>query len=90
MNMTKSDKRLMKEWVKERDEVAKTYDVEKFKLFFRKWQIKGIYDKQMKLPADNVIAISLRKMVYHMTSATEEQKREAEAWLLLHGSDTSI
>lgn len=88
--MTKSDKRLMKEWVKERDEVAKTYDVEKFKLFFRKWQIKGIYDKQMKLPSDNVIAISLRKMVYHMTSATEEEKKEAEAWLLDHGSSTSI
>lgn len=88
--MTKSDKRLMKEWVKERDEVVKTYDVEKFKQFFRKWQIKGIYNKRTKLPADNVIEISLRKMVYHMTSATEEEKKEAKAWLLDHGSSTSI
>lgn len=80
----------MSEWLKERDEVVKTYDIEKFKQFFRKWQVKGIYDRKMPLPADEVIEISLRKMVYHMTSATEEQKKEAEAWLIAHGSSTSI
>lgn len=88
--MTKSDKRLMAEWLKERDEVVKTYDIEKFKQFFRKWQVKGIYDRTMPLPADDVIELSLHKMVYHMTSSTEQEKKDAELWLIMHGSSTEI
>jgi len=77
-----------KKWIKERDEIVKTYDVEKFKDFYKKWSKKGLYT--LKLPADNIIEISMRKMVYHMTSATEEQKKEAEKWLKEHGSSTEL
>ena len=82
--------RTMQRWIKERDEVALSYDVEKFKAFFRKWQLLGVYSKGMKLPADNVIEITMRKMVYHMAKSTQEQKKEAEKWLIEHGSSTSL
>lgn len=78
----------MKKWLKERDKIAKTYDVKKFKDFYRKWSKKGLYT--LRLPADNVIEISMRKMVYHMTSATEDEKKEAEQWLLDRGYTTEL
>lgn len=82
--------KMLGEWLEERDRVVKKYDVEEFKLFFKKWQGKGMYDKRMPLPSDEVIEISMRKMVYHMTSATEQEKKEAEAWLIAHGSSTNM
>ena len=75
-------------WIKERDRIAKTYDVEKFKDSYRKWSKKGLYT--LRLPADNVIEISMRKMVYHMTSSTEDEKNEAKKWLEDHGSSTDL
>lgn len=74
----------IKQWMKERDAVAKTYDVELFKVFYEKWKKKGIYS--MKLPPDNVIEISMRKMVCNMKSSTDEQKEEAMEWLEAHGN----
>lgn len=76
---------LVKKWVKERDKVVKTYDVNQFKNFFRKWQNKGIYDKSMPLPADETIELAMRKMVCHMANATDTEKKEAEQWLYQHG-----
>ena len=81
-------RKAIKEWIKERDEVAKTYDVDLFKAFYAKWQARGLYN--MKLPPDKVIEVSLRKMVCNMASATEEEKQEAEKWLLEHGSSPSL
>lgn len=82
--------KVLKQWLKERDEVVKTYDIDAFKSFWHKWQEKGVYDRYMPLPPDKVIEISMRKMVYHMTSATEEEKRDAEQWLHKHGSSTEM
>ena len=78
------------EWKIERDAVTKTYDLEKFKDFVKKWQKFGMYDPRIPLPPDKVIEISMRKMVYHMTSSTEEEKKEAEQWLIEHGSSTNL
>lgn len=83
-------KKLFKKWMVERDKVVKTYDVYAFKEFFKKWQKLGVYEKSMPLPPDYVIEISLRKMVYHMTSATETERKEAEEWLYAHGSSPDI
>ena len=82
--------KIFNEWIKERDKVVKTYDIDAFKAFWHKWQAKGVYDKQMSLPSDNVIEISMRKMVYHMTSATSAEKKEAEEWLYEHGSSPTL
>lgn len=76
------------DWLKERDEVVKTYDVNKFKDFYNKWKSMGLYN--LPLPTDSVIEISMRKMVYHMTSSTNIEKEEAKKWLIEHGSSTDM
>lgn len=77
-------------WLKERDEAAKSYDIEKFKKFYLKWQKIGMYSKNMPLPNDKVLEISMRKMVCHMNSSTAEEKAEAEKWLTDHGCTTGV
>lgn len=75
---------LMKQFVKERDKAIRSLDVETFKRFYKKWYYMGYY--RLPLPADNVIEISMRKMLCEIQSATEEEKKEAEKWLIDHGS----
>ena len=82
-----SQKELNK-WKRERDKAVKSYDVEKFKKFYRKWEKRGLYN--IELPPDDILEISLRKMVFHMQDATDEEKAEAEVWLLEHGCDTKL
>lgn len=83
---------LTRQFVKERDEAVKTAirtdDLRVFRRFYARWKAKGFY--QIGLPSDEVIEISLRKMLYHMTSATAEEKAMAERWLIAHGSSTKI
>lgn len=82
------DRKMMKLWIEERDKVVKTYDVKAFKEFYYKWKRRGLYT--LDLPADDVIEISLRKMVCMMKSATDEEKAEAEKWLIEHGSSPEV
>lgn len=82
-----------KEWIKlfekERDEAIRTLDVEKFKEFYLRWEKRGLYT--VGLPQnDRVIEISMRKMLYHIKSATKEEKLEARKWLHEHGCTTSL
>lgn len=44
----------------------------------------------MKLPKDEVIEISMRKMVCNMASSTDEEKEEAMQWLEEHGSSPNM
>lgn len=71
------------EWLKERDEVTLSLDIDKFKAFYRKWQKKGIYD--MELPSDEVIEISMRKCVCAMAKPPADKLAEARAWLSERG-----
>lgn len=82
------NKNLTKQWIKERDEAAKSYDVEKFKAFYRKYSRLGIYN--YILPPDEVIEITMRKMVCNITSATKEEVAEARAWLHIRGYTEDI
>lgn len=86
----KLNDKILNEWLSERDKVVKTYDIDAFKAFWHKWQDKGIYDKWMPLPSDEVIEISMRKMVFNMSSATETEKKEAESWLSQRGYSTGL
>lgn len=79
---------IMHRWVKERDKAVKTMDIQKFKAFYYKWKRLGIY--QMDLPEDNVIEISMRKMILAMASATEKEKEAARQWLLERGYSDEI
>ena len=75
-------------WIKERDEAIRTLDVEEFKKFYEKWTKRGFY--RNGLPSDEVIEISLRKMLYHLGNATAEEKAKAEKWLTDRGYDTNM
>lgn len=75
-------------WLKERDEAIRTLDVERFKEFYLKWQARGFY--KMPIPSDEVVELSLRKMLYHLGNATEQGKAYAEKWLYDHGSSPQL
>ena len=79
---------IMHRWVKERDKVVKTMDIQKFKAFYYKWKRLGIY--QMDLPDDNVLEISMRKMILAIKSATEKEKEDAMQWLRDRGYSDEI
>ena len=85
MEYAKVDAKLVALWTKERDEVVKTYDVEKFRNFYRKYQILGVYPAEFNLPKDESIQITMHKMVYHMRYATPKEKADAAKWLKDHG-----
>lgn len=84
-----ANKKLIKQWRKERDEAVLSFDLEKFKAFYRKYQALGVYEKG-KMPSDEVMEISMRKMAMQITSATLDQKIEASEWLLSRGYDLEI
>ena len=79
---------MMHRWVKERDKVVKTLDVQKFKTFYYKWKRRGVY--QLDLPDDDVIEISMRKMILAMASSTEKEKEAARQWLFERGYSDEI
>ena len=85
LNISRYDEVLNARWQKERDEVVKTYDVEKFRNFYRKYQILGVYPAEFNLPKDESIQITMHKMVYHMRYATPKEKADAAKWLKDHG-----
>lgn len=81
-------KELMQEWILERNVVIRSLDVEKFKAFWKKWSARGFY--RNGLPDDEVIEISLYKMLYNLESATEEEKNKAKEWLESRGFDVFL
>lgn len=81
-------KELMQEWILERNVVIRSLDVEKFKAFWKKWSARGFY--RNGLPDDEVIEISLYKMLYTLESATEEEKNKAKEWLESRGFDVFL
>ncbi|MEE3484547.1 MAG: hypothetical protein VZQ98_09540 [Bacteroidales bacterium] len=83
-------KELMQEWILERNVVIRSLDVEKFKAFWKKWSARGFYRNGLPLPDDEVIEISLYKMLYNLESATEEEKNKAKEWLESRGFDVFL
>lgn len=81
---------LVKQWVKERDEAAQSFDVEKFKAFHEKWAKLGIYDKRIKLPPDSVIEITMRKMTCNIQNPNPKKLEEARQWLEDRGYTAEI
>ena len=77
------------QWLKERDEAIYSFDIEKFKAFYRKWQKRGIYD-DTPLPSDAVIEISMRKMCCGLANPREDKLAEARAWLSERGYSWTI
>ena len=82
------------QYAKERDAatiaVVEGASLDVFKAFIAKWQAKGAYSPYFKLPPDNVLEISVRKMVIHETNAPESTKQKAAKWLIERGYDLLI
>lgn len=83
-----SDVYELSQWVKERDEAIYTFDVDTFKEFYRKWQKRGVYTEP--LPSDEVIEITMRKMVCCLAKPKKDKLEEARAWLSEHGYSWTI
>ena len=72
------------EWVKERDSVVLTHDIQKFKEFYGKWKRRGIYI--LSLPEnDLVVRASMEKAILMMKNPPEKDKQQAVEWLVSHG-----
>lgn len=72
-----------KMWRKERDEACLSFDLDTFKRFYRRWIKLGVYEDWDM--SDEVMEISMRKMVCELASAPKEKKEEAKAWLKERG-----
>lgn len=84
--LTKQD---IKQFTKERDKAAKSYDVATFRVFYKKWMLKGAY--VLPLPSnDRVIEIMMRKMVYYAKTSTVAERIEAKRWLEERGCTTEL
>ena len=77
-----SDAYELSQWIKERDEAIYTFDVDTFKAFYRKWQKRGIYTEP--LPSDEVIEITMRKMVCCLAKPKKDKLAEARVRLSEH------
>lgn len=79
----------IKTYNKERDKAVKSLNVAEFRKFYKKWQERGFY--QVSLPDnDAVVEVTMRKMLFHINSATEQEKADAEKWLIEHGLTTDL
>ena len=73
------------QYVTERDEAVSTMDIDTFKAFIRKWQ-----PECFKMPSDEVLEITMRKMAVHSTNLDVNTRVEAFRWLLERGYDFSL
>lgn len=72
------------QWRNELDETVKSLNIERFKTFYRKWSARGVYSG--KLPPDDVIEISMRKIICNIVTMPKDLRQEAAKWLFEHGS----
>lgn len=84
------NKKTFKTWLRERDEAVRSFDTETFRKFFLKWQKLGIYEKYIKLPKDEVLEITIRKMACHSTALTDEERETAKKWLEERGMTSDL
>lgn len=84
MRNSEEKKQWIKQWVKERDAVISTLDVDEFKRFYEKYKSTLYGDKE--LPSNtSVIQASICKMALCGTNINNDVKRQAASWLLSHG-----
>ena len=85
---------LIARYAKERDAatiaVVEGESLEVFKAFVTKWKDLGLYPPDFKLPADEILEITIRKMVLHEVNAPANTKSLAAAWLLKRGYELNL
>lgn len=79
----------IKKWVKERDSVLLTHDIQKFKEFYAKWKRMGLYN--IPLPKnDLVVRAIMEKAILGISNSTEQEKQQARDWLITNGFSTEF
>lgn len=73
---------ILEDYTRELGEVLKTKDIEKLKDFCKKMD--------MEYPNDNVLKISMHKMICNRTDFDDDMKKESAKWLRKHGFSVSI
>ncbi len=84
----------IEDYVKDRDaaiiESIRTDSVEPFKVFIEKYKALNAYPDCFKLPSDEVMEISIRKMSLHCVKIPPEIKGRSVEWLLSRGYDLNL
>lgn len=77
-------------WIRERDEAACSFNLDKFKAFINKYS--DIYGAPYMpaIPSDFVLEITMRKMVLAMANPPADKYAEACEWLTAHGCDLEV
>ena len=87
-------KESLKDYVTDRDaaiiESIKTDSVKPFKEFIDKYKALGNYPRSFKIPSDEVLEISIRKMSLHCVKIPPEIKGLAVDWLLERNYDLNL
>lgn len=68
-------------------EACITFDIEKLKAHFDKYQKRGYFPACFTLPADSVLEITMRKIVFNSDRAPADKQAEAATWLISNGYD---
>lgn len=74
---------ILTEFIIDRAKALRSLDVKKFRKFCKKWEMPNI-------STDEVLEITMRKMLYNLYSATDEERNDAKEWLESRGYSTSL
>lgn len=67
-----------------------TYSVEEFRAFVDRWRSEGVYPPCFDLASNEVIEITIRKIIVNRTDAPKHEREKAAAWLLSRGYDLTL
>lgn len=81
-----------KTYVKERNEMLKKCDVSEYRKFVNahKAQFSAEYLERFNAAPDEVLKISLHKMIVNVPSLPKELREKSAFWLILHGYDLNV
>ena len=82
----------LKIYVKERNEMLKKRSVKEFRKFVNahKQQYSAEYLSAFNAAPDEVLIISLHKMIVNVPTLPNEMRKESAFWLMAHGYDLNI
>lgn len=74
------NRKLIKQWRKDRDAVVELLDVDRFKAFYRMYQ-DNVYGGRPMPKSDKVIMAAMCKVALEITTISKETKKKADEWL---------
>lgn len=82
----------IKKYVKERDEMLKKRSVEELRKFVNshKQYYDSAYIEAFNMASDNLLEVTLHKMIVNVTSMPETMRSQSAIWLVTRGYDLNI